>query len=252
MPDAFAQLEDEDIDSRIVLDYTSRDFTAIRAQLVGLAKGLMPEWETAGEASDFGTLLLEIVRLHGRRDALLHRPHRQRGVPRHGRAPAVGALHRGHARLHPDRSAGSVGAAEVHARRHETPDDEPITIPDGHPHLQRHQQRRRVDRLRDWTWRSNSLDRCQTTSAGGRHRLRHRGASRSTIVSSASLRAPPTPSSSSPTRASSTARSSCVTARGRIRSSTGATSRTCRSLGPRSRVHHVPATTQELHPRRLR
>jgi hypothetical protein len=60
MPDAFAQLEDQDIDSRVVLDYTSRDFTAIRAQLVGLARGLFPEWETVGEPSDFGTLLLEL------------------------------------------------------------------------------------------------------------------------------------------------------------------------------------------------
>ena len=46
--------------SRVVLDYTSRDFAAIRAQLVGLAKGFMPEWETVGEAGDFGTLLLEL------------------------------------------------------------------------------------------------------------------------------------------------------------------------------------------------
>lgn len=65
MPDAFAQLEDQDIDSRVVLDYTSRDFTAIRAQLVGLAKGLMPEWETAGEPADFGTTLLEIFAYMG-------------------------------------------------------------------------------------------------------------------------------------------------------------------------------------------
>ena len=54
-------LDDEDaFRSRVVLDYTSRDFTAIRAQLVGLARGLMPEWETAGETSDFGTLILEM------------------------------------------------------------------------------------------------------------------------------------------------------------------------------------------------
>jgi hypothetical protein len=65
MPDAFAQLEDQDIDSRVVLDYTSRDFTAIRSQLVGLAKGLMPEWETAGEPSDFGTLLMELFAYMG-------------------------------------------------------------------------------------------------------------------------------------------------------------------------------------------
>jgi nucleotide-binding universal stress UspA family protein len=65
MPDAFAQLERQDIDSRIVLDYTSRDFTAIRSQLVGLARGLMPDYETAGEASDFGTLLMEIFAYMG-------------------------------------------------------------------------------------------------------------------------------------------------------------------------------------------
>ena len=65
MPDAFASLEDQDIDSRVVLDYTSRDFTAIRSQLVGLARGLMPDWQTAGEASDFGTLLLEIFAYMG-------------------------------------------------------------------------------------------------------------------------------------------------------------------------------------------
>jgi hypothetical protein len=65
MSDAFAALEDQDIDSRVVLDYTSRDFTAIRSQLVGLAKGLMPEWETAGEPSDFGTLLMELFAYMG-------------------------------------------------------------------------------------------------------------------------------------------------------------------------------------------
>ena len=51
--------------SNVVLDYTCRDFTAIRSQLVGLAKGLMPEWQTAGEASDFGTLLLELFSYMG-------------------------------------------------------------------------------------------------------------------------------------------------------------------------------------------
>lgn len=59
-------LEDEDaFRSSVVLDYTSRDFTAIRAQLVGLAKGMLPEWETAGEASDFGTLLIELFAYMG-------------------------------------------------------------------------------------------------------------------------------------------------------------------------------------------
>lgn len=51
--------------TRIVLDYTSRDWAAIRAQLIGLAKGFMPEWETAGEAGDMGTLLLELFAYMG-------------------------------------------------------------------------------------------------------------------------------------------------------------------------------------------
>jgi hypothetical protein len=62
MPDVFSTLEDS---SNVVLDYTSRDFTAIRSQLVGLARGFMPEWETIGEASDFGTLLLELFAYMG-------------------------------------------------------------------------------------------------------------------------------------------------------------------------------------------
>jgi hypothetical protein len=51
--------------TRAVLDYTSRDFAAIRAQLVGLAKGFMPEWETAGESGDMGTLILELFAYMG-------------------------------------------------------------------------------------------------------------------------------------------------------------------------------------------
>jgi hypothetical protein len=46
--------------SRVVLDYTNRDFDAIRAQLVGLARGILPDWETVGEADDYGTVLLEL------------------------------------------------------------------------------------------------------------------------------------------------------------------------------------------------
>lgn len=53
-------LDEEQFKNRSLLDYTSRDFGAIRAQLIGLAKGIMPEWETAGESSDFGTLLIEL------------------------------------------------------------------------------------------------------------------------------------------------------------------------------------------------
>ena len=59
-------LDDATIEqSKVVLDYTSRDFTAIRAQLIGLAKGLMPDWQTAGEAPDIGTLILELFAYMG-------------------------------------------------------------------------------------------------------------------------------------------------------------------------------------------
>ena len=51
--------------NRIVLDYTRRDYKNIRAMLVGLAKGLMPEWQTVGETGDFGTLLLELYSYAG-------------------------------------------------------------------------------------------------------------------------------------------------------------------------------------------
>ena len=62
-------LDDQEVSrSKVVLDYTNRDFVAIRSQLIGLARGLMPEWETAGEPSDFGTLLLELFSFMG--DAL--------------------------------------------------------------------------------------------------------------------------------------------------------------------------------------
>jgi len=59
-------LDDQTIEQgKVVLDYTSRDFVAIRSQLVGLAKGLMPDWQTAGEAGDFGTLILELFAYMG-------------------------------------------------------------------------------------------------------------------------------------------------------------------------------------------
>ena len=48
-----------------ILDYTARDFDAIRSMLVGTAKGKMPEWETLGEVNDIGTLLLEIFAYMG-------------------------------------------------------------------------------------------------------------------------------------------------------------------------------------------
>lgn len=49
----------------VMLDYTSRDYEAIRAQLVGLAQGFLPEWQTVGETNDFGTLLLELFAYMG-------------------------------------------------------------------------------------------------------------------------------------------------------------------------------------------
>jgi len=52
-------------DGRVVLDYTSRDYKSIRAMLVGLAQGFLPEWGTVGEAGDFGTLLLELFAYSG-------------------------------------------------------------------------------------------------------------------------------------------------------------------------------------------
>jgi hypothetical protein len=58
-------IDDESIKPRPELDYTSRDFTAIRAQLIGLAKGIMPEWTTSGESADFGTLLIELFAYMG-------------------------------------------------------------------------------------------------------------------------------------------------------------------------------------------
>lgn len=51
--------------NRVVLDYTSRDFAAIRSLLVGIGQGLNPEWVTLGEAGDFGTLLIELMAYMG-------------------------------------------------------------------------------------------------------------------------------------------------------------------------------------------
>jgi hypothetical protein len=58
-------LDDETVKNRRFLDYTSRDFAAIRQQLVGLAEGLLPDWDTVGEPSDFGTVLLELFAYMG-------------------------------------------------------------------------------------------------------------------------------------------------------------------------------------------
>jgi hypothetical protein len=54
-----------DTSKRVILDYTSRDYKAIRSMLVGLAGGLLPDWETVGETGDFGTLLLELYAYTG-------------------------------------------------------------------------------------------------------------------------------------------------------------------------------------------
>lgn len=49
----------------IELDYTNRDYASIRQFLVSTAQGLLPEWVTAGEPGDFGTLLLELYAYAG-------------------------------------------------------------------------------------------------------------------------------------------------------------------------------------------
>ena len=46
--------------NQIVLDFTSRDFDAIRAMMVGIGQGVFPDWVTLGEPGDFGTLLIEL------------------------------------------------------------------------------------------------------------------------------------------------------------------------------------------------
>ena len=38
--------------TRVILDYTSRDFAAIRTQLIGLAKGFMPCLLYTSDAAD--------------------------------------------------------------------------------------------------------------------------------------------------------------------------------------------------------
>jgi hypothetical protein len=58
-------LDEESAKTPIVLDYTSRDYTSIRAQLVGLASGILPEWNTLGDGVDFGTLILELFAYMG-------------------------------------------------------------------------------------------------------------------------------------------------------------------------------------------
>jgi uncharacterized phage protein gp47/JayE len=47
------------------MDYTNRDYDSIRSFLVTTARTVMPDWATAGEAGDFGTLLLELFAVVG-------------------------------------------------------------------------------------------------------------------------------------------------------------------------------------------
>jgi len=47
------------------MDYTNRDYDSIRSFLVTTALTVMPDWATAGEPGDFGTLLLEMFAVVG-------------------------------------------------------------------------------------------------------------------------------------------------------------------------------------------
>ena len=49
----------------VEIDYTSRDYDSIRAFLVTVARSTLPDWITAGEPADFGTLLLELYAYAG-------------------------------------------------------------------------------------------------------------------------------------------------------------------------------------------
>lgn len=49
----------------VELDYTNRDYDSIRNFLVTAARTVMPDWATAGEPGDFGTLLLELFSVAG-------------------------------------------------------------------------------------------------------------------------------------------------------------------------------------------
>ena len=58
-------MTDTNKDNQVVIDYTRRDFETIREWLLGTAQGKLPEWQTAGQAGDFGTLLLEMYAYMG-------------------------------------------------------------------------------------------------------------------------------------------------------------------------------------------
>jgi hypothetical protein len=49
----------------VEMDYTNRDYDSIRQFLVTTALTVMPDWATAGEVGDFGTLLLELFSVVG-------------------------------------------------------------------------------------------------------------------------------------------------------------------------------------------
>ena len=81
----------------------------------------MPEWKTAGEAADFGTLMMELFAYMG--DTLNFYIDRtaSEAFLAHGGAPAVGDVHRRHAGIHPDRPARSVGDSHVLDEREPRP-----------------------------------------------------------------------------------------------------------------------------------
>ena len=69
------------------IDYTDKDYDALRQALLGLATYRLPEW-TDRSAADLGMLLVDLFAYMGDIVSLLPGPDRERVVPRHrGRAP---------------------------------------------------------------------------------------------------------------------------------------------------------------------
>lgn len=58
----------------ITIDYTSRDYEAIREELIARIKERIPEWNGA-DNSDFGVVLAEAFCISWRCGKLLHRPY---------------------------------------------------------------------------------------------------------------------------------------------------------------------------------
>ena len=140
-------LDDQSIEqSKVVLDYTSRDFTAIRSQLIGLAQGLMPDWKTVGESSDFGTLLIELFSYMG--DVLNFY------IDRTASEAFLGTAVRRQSVLYIADMLGytPIGQQAASVKLFFAQDaeaDETITIPKGYAGPQRDERRREPDRLRD-------------------------------------------------------------------------------------------------------